>query len=120
MNKNNKVVDAANAQALPAGKMVGTSAGAWCEPRWSIPPVPVAQDAPRVAVTRHCHVTKLRGAATDAGSAPVDFVAVPEGGKQVVVITPCDDTSIRLTMDDLLDTVFALCPPWLVRKKLGW
>lgn len=79
--------------------------------------------SPRVTVERTCSVSHTRGRSAGACDGLVSFVCMDDPRapqpRKIVSVQVFGDTEFRLSLDDLIDTVLTLAPPWLLRKKLG-
>lgn len=79
----------------------------------------------RVTVERMLSVYTCRDMGSKVRSAggcydrPVTFTSEIEGDKHCVRVEVTKDTALTLSLDTFLDVALALCPPWLLRKKLG-
>jgi hypothetical protein len=97
------------------------------EPRPDNPTFPMPPDYAkmlpehgRVTVERSMGVLRdVENGCASYGPESVRFVAERGDAQTIVRIEVHGDTKITLTLDDLVEIAAALCPPWLLRKKLG-
>ncbi len=87
---------------------------------------PSLVDPDTITVQRRREVFRSHGDNASVSEEPVRFQAMrgpPHSGSLSVdtrvLVGISDHTEVRMNLDDLLDFVLPLCPPWLLRKKLG-
>ncbi len=80
---------------------------------------PARVDPATVTWQRGLEVMRSHGDVASVSREPVRFTAWREARGTPIIIGIADHTEIRMSLDELVEAALTVCPPWLLRKKLG-